>query len=106
MNESFSSVSARQTVVRPTATGSRARNSSSVASECSRTRRRNNSACSANAFFTVFGRDERAVVSPVSRRRCFNRRIHDSLTRYFVAAVRVVTPPSQSSNIRRRKSIE
>jgi hypothetical protein len=48
----------------------------------------------------------RGAVSPVSRRRCFNRSTHARLTEYFEATSLDAIPPSESPNTRVRKSIE
>ena len=48
----------------------------------------------------------RGAVSPDSRRRCFNRFTHDTLTRYFSATASARIPASLSSSTRVRKSIE
>jgi hypothetical protein len=48
----------------------------------------------------------RGAISPDSRRRCFTRRTHDALTRYFSATASAVIPTSLSCSTRVRKSIE
>ena len=47
----------------------------------------------------------RGATSPVSRRRCFNNRTHDPLTRYFAATSATVIPASLSRSARSRRSI-
>lgn len=47
----------------------------------------------------------RAVISPFSRRRCFNGHTHDSLIRYFNATARGFIPASRSAKSRVRISM-